>query len=297
MHRVRDADPAIRTDCIRELGVWVKRYPEMFLRTSVFSHFARGSNDPDGNARLETVKALSGIFSSSSPSSNASSFSLRIAPRLIQMATLDVEVPVRTHAISVLTQIDKTGSLEDAGDELREKIARLIFDEEPKIRKATAAFVRAMWEERAEKLKSDFNALRDGKKKRAAKVKGADLDQRFDSKALAQLLVETSQSLDTADEQEAGSSKQPAVLAVNDSSKATTRAAAAADALYSQIDLLQDWHALVDYLLLDHSTSESDPWLLTEEEEDFMLDVLIACIRREDVSYRHVDKLTSGRRG
>jgi hypothetical protein len=65
------------------------------------------------------------------------------------------------------------------------------------------------------------------------------------------------------------------------------RATAAVEALRSSIEGLADWQELVDYLLLDHSTADSDMWLLAEEEEDFMIQVLIACIKAsadEDVS-------------
>ena len=46
VHRVRDADPAIRTDCLKELGVWVKKYPEMYIATAYLTYFTRGCNDP-----------------------------------------------------------------------------------------------------------------------------------------------------------------------------------------------------------------------------------------------------------
>jgi cohesin complex subunit SA-1/2 len=280
VHRVRDSDPAIRTDCIKELGVWVKEFPEMYLKGQFFSHFTRSTNDSDGPVRLETMKALVHVFSKASAANDTSSFTLRIAPRLIQMAAQDTETAVRTNAIAVITQIDKTGALEDDDEVQRDQVARLIFDVDPKVRKAAAAFVKNIWEERAESLVTDFGARRDGKKKRAAKIKEEELQRRFEWKALAQLLVETSKELASPEDDDAGPSKALDLVAAE--TALTTRAAAASEALYAQIELLQDWHALVDYLLLDHSTSENDPWLLTEEEEDFMLEVLITCIRKEE---------------
>jgi cohesin complex subunit SA-1/2 len=282
VHRVRDTDPAIRTDCIRELGVWAKRYPEMYMKNTFHSHFFRSTNDNDGPVRLETMKALMNIFGTPSAASNAGSFTLRIAPRLIQIASQDTEIAVRTNAIAVISQIDKTGALEDYDEEKRSQVARLIFDVEPKVRKAAATFVKGLWEERAENLTTNFESQRDGKKKRASKIKQTDLQRHFKWKALAELLVETSQGLERPEDDEAGPSNQLDLVTSAGNDSPTTRADAAAGALYSQIDLLQDWYALVDYLLLDHSTSETDPWLLTEEEEDFMIEVLITCIRREE---------------
>lgn len=286
VHRVRDADPAIRTDCIRELGVWVKTYGEKYVSTSYLNYFVRGSNDPDGNARLETVKALAGLFSNPSTANNVGSFTLRIAPRLIQMASRDVETPVRVNAVNVITAIDRTGALQDEDEEQREKVTRLIFDEQPRVRKAAAGFVRGLWEDRVETLVTEFGNLRAPQRKRAGTADADEMKQRFEWKALASLLVETSKSLNEPSE-EASSSKQVAPLAAA-SGSATTRAAAAAEALLGRIELVQRWQELVPYLLLDHSTSDEDIWLLTEEEEDFLLEVLVTVITDYEVSSVHL---------
>lgn len=281
VHRVRDADPAIRTDCLRELGVWVKKFPEKYVSTSYLNYFVRGTNDPDGRARLETVKALQGLYSNATSASNTGSFTARLAPRLIQMATLDVETPVRTNAISVITLIDKAGALEDDDEGQRDKVARLIFDQEPRIRNAAAAFVEGLWEEKTEELEKEFEALRPAKKKRAGNLKSIDMESRLQWKALASLLVSTSEALDEPDE-EAGSSKHATTLIPSSSSNSMTRAAAATEALSNHMELLDDWNALVNYLLLDHSTADQDMWLLNEKEEDFLLEMLIECIKEEE---------------
>lgn len=46
VHRVRDADPAIRTECLRELGVWAKKYGQMYIDIQYLNYFTRGCNDP-----------------------------------------------------------------------------------------------------------------------------------------------------------------------------------------------------------------------------------------------------------
>lgn len=262
---------------MRELGVWVKKFPEKYATNTYLNYFVRGSNDPDGSARLETVKALSGLFSNASLANNASSFTLRLAPRLIKMAALDIETSVRTNAINVITLIDKTGALQDEMEEDREKVARLVFDDEPRVRKAAAGFVQNLWEERAENLQAEWKSLRAGKKKRAANVKEKELEDRLHWKALATLLVQTAQGLQEADE--GPSASQPDLTTIP-RTNAITRAEAAADGLWPQLSEKQGM--LADYLLLDHSTSEQDMWLLTDEEEDYMLGMLIACIKKED---------------
>ena len=46
VHRVRDADPNIRTDCLKELGVWVRKYPDLYTGNSFLQYLSRGTNDP-----------------------------------------------------------------------------------------------------------------------------------------------------------------------------------------------------------------------------------------------------------
>lgn len=58
MHRVRDADPAIRMDCLRELGVWVKKYPEMYAATTYLAYFTRGCNDPVSVLHLASPSSI-----------------------------------------------------------------------------------------------------------------------------------------------------------------------------------------------------------------------------------------------
>lgn len=44
VHRVRDADPHIRTDCLKELGIWVKKYPELYAQHLMY--LSKGVSDP-----------------------------------------------------------------------------------------------------------------------------------------------------------------------------------------------------------------------------------------------------------
>ena len=46
VHRVRDSDANIRTDCLKELGVWIEAYPSQFGDDQYLGYFIRGCNDP-----------------------------------------------------------------------------------------------------------------------------------------------------------------------------------------------------------------------------------------------------------
>ncbi|WVF68116.1 hypothetical protein IAT40_002879 [Kwoniella sp. CBS 6097] len=281
VHRVRDADPAIRTDCLRELGLWAKRYPEYYVATSFLTYFTRGCNDINSHARLETARALVNLYSKDSFINNARTVTMRLAPRLVEMALRDVDLSVRVTAIHVITAIDETGILADEDEGQREKLSRLIFDPEYKIRKAMGKFIFNLWEEKKEVLKNEWSGARATKKKRAAKISADAMATNLDWKALASLLVETSGSLD---EPASSSSTQPTQDALVHSSGTSilTRANAAVESMCAEHELWKDWEGLVDYLLLDHSTADDDMWLLTEDEETFMLEVLMALIARED---------------
>ena len=195
------------------------------------------------------------------------------------MAFRDVDLYVRVTALAVIALIDKTGLLQDDDEEQREKVARLVFDQEPRVRKAVGGFFRGLWNERTEQLKTEWAGARGGKKKRGAGISEEDMDTMLEWKGLAGLLVGTAQSLEDANN-EASKSKVQSLLPVTD--QAMTRAIAAVEALWNDFEVLQDWEKLVDYLLIDHSTAEDDAWLLSEEEEGFMIQILIACIKKED---------------
>ncbi|WWC92113.1 uncharacterized protein L201_007067 [Kwoniella dendrophila CBS 6074] len=281
VHRVRDADPAIRTDCLRELGVWTKRYPEYYVATSYLTYFTKGCNDSFAHARHETVKALSNLYSKDSFINNARTVTLRLVPRLVEMSLRDVDIVVRITAIHVITLIDKTGMLADEDETQRDRVARLVYDQDPKVRKAVGGFILNLWEEKKETLKTEWSGARPAKKKRANKISEDDMATNLDWKSLASMLVETSQSLDSPIEPSTSSSSQQPILP-SSTTDALTRASAAVESICSEYELWKDWQGLVDYLLLDHSSSDQDMWLLTEDEETFMLQMLIALIQIED---------------
>lgn len=203
---------------------------------------------------------------------------MRISSRLIEISLRDVDVNVRINALKALALVDKTGVLEDEDDDQRNRVVRVVFDQEPRVRRAVGDFVKGLLAEKTESLESVWSATKGSKKKRGAKITEKDMRIYLSWKALAAMLVETCTELDT---REAGTSTAPTV------SVSMGRATAAVEALRASIVGLADWQELVDYLLLDHSTADDDMWLLTEAEEDFMIQILIACIKaaaEEDVS-------------
>ncbi|ORX41194.1 STAG domain-domain-containing protein [Kockovaella imperatae] len=278
VHRVRDADPAIRKDCLRELGVWIKKYEEFYVTRTHLQYLSKSLNDPDAHARVEAVKAASNLFSGDQQSPGARDFLSRLAPRLVEIALRDVDLSVRVNAISLITQIDQTGMLADpqehtqrTAEDPRQRVARLMFNHEPRIRKAIGGFVRGLYEEDVQKLQTQWAGAKQGKKKRSAAED--DIMERLRYKALAALLVGVSRSLEESD---VGSSRQGA-----ESNTMASWAKAAVESLRNDFEELQEWHKLAEYLLLDHSQNE-ESWLMEDDEETMMLHVLVESVKQDD---------------
>jgi len=254
------------------------------------------------------VKALSGIYEQVDYIGLLNHFTERFKSRLIEMATSDTELSIRVAVIQVLGAIDNHFLV----TEEREKLCLLLFDEEPKVRKAVSQFVRDVWEEAVGEELSERH-------------KPTDKDrERIGLKLLAALLVKWSKALDNlsgdADESELGdgpdsddipngpvrrTNLRKEVLGVVGTEQ-RGRIALAVEALWDEIETISDWEHLLDILLLDHSASGEDSrlnstpraksrtngkkcndafvvdeaWRLEEVEESILLEVLVAVLRK-----------------
>lgn len=251
----------------------------------------------DSNARSETVKALASLYGKESFANTVRNGTHRLASRLIEMALRDIDVGVRVRALQTITLIDATGFLEDEDIAEREQVSKLLFDSDPKVRRAVGGFVANIWKERAEKLRSDARGAMGSRKKRVADAGGQDkVDEYLGCKALIGLIVETSAKLDAATERERGerergeeagvSAGSELVVAATSTEGAMTRAMAVVESL--DVQPLQDWTELAEYLLLDHSGHGEDAWLLDEEEEEFGLQIMCACVGLDAVCLYHL---------
>lgn len=302
MNRYRDFDPNIRAECVRAMGLWFSKYPAHFLDGTYLRYVGWVLSDANTHVRLEAVKALSLAYAQPDYKgvSALQHFTERFKPRLVEMATNDTELSVRVAVVHVLQAIDNEGLLED---EQREKLCLLVFDEEPKMRKAVAGFVKGVWQE-------SVNERLVGQKPSAKDKKRAGV------KALAMLLVQWARALDKgrgarddddADDdgdQSEGSSKharrKEVVALVGPEQKGRT--ALAVEALWEELEPVRDWETLLDVLLLDHSAAGEDGsgrtgkskrgkqvseeaavdevWRLEEVEEGILLEVLLASLKK-----------------
>ncbi|CAE6384896.1 unnamed protein product, partial [Rhizoctonia solani] len=310
VHRYRDADPGIRADCVKELGKWMKTHPGYFLSGTYLRYIGWLLSDMNTTVRLEAIKALSALYTSSDNSTvlALTNFTERFKPRLLQMAAYDSDVGVRVAVARVLTDIDTQGLLEE--DE-QAPLCLLVFDVEARVRKAVAGFVRGVWESSVEEKLQGRNSK--GKEREKDK-------QRAGVKCLLASLVEwikladaSSNTTNETEEDPDSSQRQPptqqtsgAVVSLLLNPAGTkSRIALAVSALWDELDVLREWSALLDHVLLDHSggsgaeivsspskrraakgpePGEDPAWRLSEAEESVAMEVLIAvlgCVKEE----------------
>lgn len=181
------------------------------------------------------------------------------------MATSDTDLAVRVAVIQVLGAIDSNGLLEE---DQRETLCLLVYDQEPKVRKAVSGFVRGVWEEA---VNQRLVGRRGGNKEKDKERAGV--------KALASMLVtweralnkdgglqaeESQTSIDDSQQDEAAAvkerqSKEIAVLGTTQKSRTTL----AVEALWDEVDLVRDWEVLLGHVLLDHSAQQAEDLITT----------------------------------
>jgi cohesin complex subunit SA-1/2 len=265
----------------------------------------------DTHVRLEAVRSLVSLYEKSDYIGTLQQFTDRFKGRLVQIATSDLELSVRVAAIQVLVAIDSHSLLED---EQRDELCLLVYDEEPRVRKAVAGFVRGVWEE----------AVQD---RMVGRVSGSDKAkdaERVGIKCLATLLVKwgrrtvkglgSMQDLvsDSDTEESPVEDTKNKDIARLVSAHHKGRIALAVDALWDEVEAIGDWEMLLEHLLLDHSASLDDDvngvgpspvaarrrqqaaakkkateedvvdeaWRLTDPEEAALLEVFVATLKK-----------------
>lgn len=299
VHRYRDLDPNIRTECVHAMGLWFSKHPAHFIDGEYLRYVGWVLSDANTHVRLEAVRALTLAYAQTDYIGVGAlqHFTERFKPRLVEMAMNDTELSVRVAVVQVLQAIDEHGLLED---EQREKLCLLVFDEESKMRKAVGRFVKGVWNESVEERLV-------GRKPNATEKKRAGI------KAFAMLLVQWGRALDKGKgirdedeedgDQSEGSSKQARrkEVATLVGAERKSRTALAVEALWDEVEPVSDWETLLDVLLLDHSAESTasgkskkgksaangndvnEVWRLEEVEEGVLLEVLLASLRRTQI--------------
>ncbi|EAA31414.3 hypothetical protein GE21DRAFT_7664 [Neurospora crassa] len=254
VHRYRDIDAKIRTECVEALGNWIHMLPTVFMEPEYLRYLGWMLSDVMPHTRHEVLKQLGRIFKNHAE--KLGHFIDRFRPRLVEMATKDSDVNVRVVAISNIQILKDSGNLEP--DEI-DSIGRLIFDPELRIRKAVLDFF--------------AGCVNDSIENKVEEIGGEDaIDELFQDqdeedfssprsdwvsiKCLAELLAAYDTQIEEENPVEPPRNLDIAVDAIP-AVAPETRISLAGHVLYEKIDQLKNWELLSGYLLYDHSSSAS----------------------------------------
>jgi len=271
VHRYRDVDPKIRADCVAALGNWIIVLPDVFFEGQYLRYLGWVLSDISAPTRGEVIKQLQKLFKNKDNIGGLRTFTERFRPRLVEMAIRDAEASVRASTVELLDLIREAGFLEP--DDV-DTVGRLVFDSEPRVRKAVVGFfaenINDLYESKVEEL---------GAEEELDEALGETADDDFDSPRRAWLklkcLVEVLQSYNSDDHDEDSSHIErgaPGAADLLAAAGVESRFSLAAQALYEAIPEIREWEVLAGYLLYDHSENPEG-----ESDDDAATRFLRAC--------------------
>lgn len=251
VHRYRDVDARIRTECIEALGSWIWVLPTMFMEPEYLRYLGWLLSDVTPSARQEVLKQLARVFKRDA--SKLGHFIDRFRPRLMEMATRDSDVGVRVAAISVVETLGEAGMLEP--DEV-DATGKLIFDSELRVRKAAVKFLVDVV---ASGVESKIEGIGGEEAIDELFPESEDVDilsprrEWLEVKALAETLAIYDASLEDEEVELRRGIDVAADLA--NAIMPETRISLASQVLYEKMEIVKNWETISGYLLHDHTTS------------------------------------------
>ncbi|KIV93376.1 hypothetical protein PV10_04592 [Exophiala mesophila] len=282
VHRYRDVEERIRALCVGALGKWIALYRKMFLEGQYLRYLGWLLNDTAAITRLENVKQLKALFQNKNNVAALRGFTDRFRPRLVEIGARDADVHVRVEAIELLDRLREAELLEP--DDI-ETVGRLIFDNEPSVRKAVGRFFVSNVEDLYLSTVEDLD-------KAAYDEALPEFDSELDFSAPNQSWIKLKclgyvlNQFDKDDESLDGSAAQPLLPNISDS-----RHALATQAIFPFMSELQHWETLAGFLLYDHSTIPTDgddqdvgflvqqAYKLSPGEDIILLDILHSSVK------------------
>ncbi|KAK5331906.1 cohesin complex subunit [Exophiala xenobiotica] len=284
VHRYRDVEERIRAPCVAALGNWIVLYRKMFLEGQFLRYLGWVLNDTSSPTRLEDVRQLKNLFKNKKNVAALRAFTDRFRPRLVEMGARDADVTVRVEAIELLDRLRDAELLEP--DDI-DTIGRLIFDSEPRVRKAVAKFFVSNIEDLYGASVEDF----DEAQYHAALPDKDEVDEYtvptqswIKFKCLGSILA----GYDNDEESIDGTAGRslPTDLSID------SRYTLATHSMYPYMRELHQWESLAGYLLYDHSSIPAagddedinvqvqQAYQLNPGEDIILLDVLHASVKQ-----------------
>uniref|UniRef100_A0A6U0JE93 SCD domain-containing protein n=1 Tax=Percolomonas cosmopolitus TaxID=63605 RepID=A0A6U0JE93_9EUKA len=142
-HRYKDVAADIRGLGMESLGGWVLKDSETFLSDQYLKYFGWLLNDKHPGVRELVLKFMLKIYAKDDWSGHLTKFTKRYLPRVVEMATEDLSVPVSVSCVQLLTLFLKHSFLEGVPkeDEYIASVESLLFDENASLRHYAAQFI------------------------------------------------------------------------------------------------------------------------------------------------------------
>lgn len=106
VHRYRDVVPEIRAICMTEIGIWMKRLPNMFLDDSYLKYVGWTLHDKVGEVRLRCLQSLLPLYESEEIAKKMELFTNKFKDRIVAMC-YDKEYEVAVHAVKLIINVHK----------------------------------------------------------------------------------------------------------------------------------------------------------------------------------------------
>ncbi|KAL3847142.1 hypothetical protein ACJMK2_018071 [Sinanodonta woodiana] len=161
VHRYRDTQADIRAICMKEIGVWMKKYPNMFVDDGYLKYVGWTLYDKVGEVRLCCLKALYPLYENDDLSRKMELFTNRFKDRIVEM-TLDKETEVAVQGVRLVISILKLGDTV-LSDKDCENVYELVYSSHRQIAQAAGEFLNAKLFRRDEEATRN---LRTGKGKK-----------------------------------------------------------------------------------------------------------------------------------
>ncbi|KKY27717.1 putative nuclear cohesin complex subunit [Phaeomoniella chlamydospora] len=270
VHRYRDVDPKIRVECVSALGNWIMTYRKMFLEGTYLRYFGWLLSDTVSQTRQEVVSQLRKMFKDPQKISSLRAFAERFRGRLVEMATRDAEPGVRASTIELLELLRVAELLEP--DDI-DSIGQLIYDSEPRVRKAVAKFFVANINDL---FQAQIDEVGDELVGEQLPDSTDDFQKPTQSWIKFKCLAQTLKSYAGDDSDDAGDEKNHNILL---GTSLDSRYVLATQAIFQHMPELSEWENLAGYILYDHSQIEDDDqvamlYKLDEGEETVLLEIL-----------------------
>ncbi|EED12895.1 nuclear cohesin complex subunit (Psc3), putative [Talaromyces stipitatus ATCC 10500] len=285
VHRYRDVDFKIRSECYSGLARWIQTHREMFFEPQYVRYLGWGLSDSVTQVRFAVVAQLRLIYEIKFSIATLRTFTGRFLRRLVEMALRDTDTNVRTSTVELLGLIRNQGLMENAEID---QVGQLVFDAESRIRKVAGRFFAAnleeIYETHTEEMAEDINETFGDQEDED------DFEAPKRSWIKYKCLVDILQSYDGQRDDQTIERQRLGTVEALSGAPVESRFFLATEAIYQHLKELSQWQSLAGYLLYDHSQiSESPPqdevsnvrqfFALEEGQDIILLEVLVCAVK------------------